>query len=60
MRLRIWMLLTALTVFADEPTKFTLAQCIEYAMEHSPTVAKQELVVRNQKLQTLIEEAQFD
>ncbi len=59
-KLRIWMVMAALAVFAEEPAKFTLAQCIEYAMEHSPTVAKQELVVRNQKLQTVIEEAQFD
>ena len=45
---------------AEEPVKkFSLQECIDYAMEHSPTLAKQNVTVSNQKLQTVIEEAQF-
>ena len=43
---------------ADEKA-FTLRQCIDYALEHSPTLAKQRLTVHNQELQTIIEEARF-
>ncbi len=41
-------------------TKYTLQQCIDYAMQHSPVLAKQDLTVKNQKLQTVIEKAVFD
>ncbi|MBQ7177895.1 MAG: TolC family protein [Victivallales bacterium] len=51
-------------VFADEKTnetkKYSLDECIAYAMEHSPVLAKQNLTVMNQKLQTVIEQAVFD
>lgn len=43
----------------NNPRKFTLRQCIDYAMEHSPSLAKQKITVKNQKLQTVIEEAAF-
>ena len=60
MKRSLFLFLIAIAVMAEESVKFTLQQCIDYAMEHSPVVAKQELAVRNQKLQTIIEEAQFD
>lgn len=39
--------------------KFSMQQCIDYAIEHSPTLANQKITVHNQKLQTIIEQAQF-
>jgi outer membrane protein TolC len=38
---------------------FTLQDCIDYAFLHSPTLAKQSVAVKSQKLQTVIEEARF-
>ncbi len=58
----LYILLFALAfVCRSEETarKFSLQECIDYAMKHSPTLAKQEISVKNQKLQTVIEEAQF-
>ena len=45
---------------ANEVKKYSLDECIAYAMEHSPVLAKQNLTVMNQKLQTVIEQAAFD
>ena len=45
---------------ADGTKKYSLQECIDYAMEHSPSLAKQNLTVLNQKLQTVIEKAAFD
>ena len=56
----LYILLFALAfVCRSEETarKFSLQECIDYAMKHSPTLAKQEISVKNQKLQTVIEEA---
>jgi outer membrane protein TolC len=44
---------------ADAPQRFSLQDCIDYAQAHSPVLAKQDVTVKNQKLQTVIEEARF-
>lgn len=57
--LALFMVTPQLLAAADEAQRFSLQDCIDYALEHSPVLAKQRVAVRNQKLQTVIEEARF-
>lgn len=60
MKLSTLFIAVGLACLAEEAApKYSLKMCIDYAMEHSPTLAKQEITVKNQKLQSVIEEAQF-
>lgn len=43
----------------DIPT-WSLQQCIDYALKHSPSLERQKITVRSQKFQTVIEKARFD
>ena len=54
-----FLLLPAL-LLAEETPKWTLQQCIDYAMEHSPSLERQKLSTNSQTLQTVIEKAAFD
>ena len=54
-----FLLLPAL-LLAEETPKWTLQQCIDYAMEHSPSLERQKLSTNSQTLQTIIEKAAFD
>ena len=64
MRSFLLFLIVSCLAFADgeqaNASKYSLQQCIDYAMEHSPVLSKQNINVMNQKLQTVIEEAAFD
>ena len=54
-----FLLLPAL-LLAEETPKWTLQQCIDYALEHSPSLERQKLSTNSQSLQTVIEKAAFD
>ena len=47
-------------LLAEETPKWTLQQCIDYALEHSPSLERQKLSTNSQTLQTVIEKAAFD
>ena len=55
----IILLLACARARCGEEVTFSLKECIDYALEHSPTLAKQRVTVRNQELQSVIEEARF-
>ena len=54
------LLTIAATALRAENQPWSLRQCIDFALEHSPALAKQKLTVNSQKLERLIAEAAFD
>ena len=53
-------LLLPLLLLADDAPKWSLQQCIDYALEHSPSLERQKLSTNSQTLQTVIDKAAFD
>ena len=54
------LLTIAATALRAENQPWSLRHCIDFALEHSPALAKQKLTVNSQKLERLIAEAAFD
>jgi len=54
------LLLLPVLLFSEETPKWSLQQCIDYALEHSPSLERQKLSTNSQTLQTVIERAAFD